>query len=43
MTHYCAMGNYPKLVLEKAEGHSLTSEMAGARGCALRASCTCTR
>jgi hypothetical protein len=32
MTHYCAMGNHPKMVLKKSDAHGLAFELAGAEG-----------
>jgi hypothetical protein len=32
MTHYCAMGNHPKMTLKKADAHSLSFEMAASDG-----------
>jgi hypothetical protein len=32
MTHYCALGNHPKLTLKKADAKSLAFEMAGSEG-----------
>jgi hypothetical protein len=32
MTHYCAVGNHPKMALKKADAKSLAFEMAGTEG-----------
>jgi hypothetical protein len=32
MTHYCAMGNHPKMTLKKADAKSLAFEMSGTDG-----------
>ncbi|HXU82637.1 MAG TPA: hypothetical protein VN914_14645 [Polyangia bacterium] len=32
MTHYCALGNHPKMTLKKADARSLAFEMAGTDG-----------
>jgi hypothetical protein len=32
MTHYCAMGNHPKMTLKKADAKGLAFEMAGTDG-----------
>ena len=32
MTHYCALGNHPKMTLKKSDAHSLSFEAAGAEG-----------
>ena len=32
MTHYCALGNHPKMTLKKSDAHSLSFEMAGSDG-----------
>jgi hypothetical protein len=32
MTHYCALGNHPKMALKKADAKSLAFEMAGIEG-----------
>jgi hypothetical protein len=32
MTHYCALGNHPKMTLKKADPKSLAFEMAGTDG-----------
>jgi hypothetical protein len=32
MTHYCAMGNHPKMTLKKSDAHSLSFELTGAEG-----------
>jgi hypothetical protein len=32
MTHYCAMGNHPKMALKKADTRGLAFEMAGSDG-----------
>jgi hypothetical protein len=32
MTHYCAMGNHPKMTLKKSDAHSLSFEATGAEG-----------
>jgi hypothetical protein len=34
MTHYCALGNHPKMALKKADPKSLAFEMAGTDGLA---------
>jgi len=32
MTHYCSLGNHPKMTLKKADAHSLSFEMGGSDG-----------
>jgi hypothetical protein len=32
MTHYCALGNHPRMTLKKSDAHSLSFEAAGAEG-----------
>jgi hypothetical protein len=32
MTHYCALGNHPKMTLKKADAHSLSFEATGGEG-----------
>ncbi len=32
MTHYCTLGNHPKMILKKSDAHSLSFEMAGSEG-----------
>ena len=32
MTHYCALGNHPKMTLKKADAHNLSFEATGADG-----------
>ena len=32
MTHYCALGNHPRMVLKKADAHALTFELVGSEG-----------
>ncbi len=32
MTHYCVLGNHPKMTLKKSDGHSLSFEVAGSDG-----------
>jgi hypothetical protein len=32
MTHYCAMGNHPKMTLRKADANTLTFELHGSEG-----------
>jgi hypothetical protein len=32
MTHYCALGNHPKMMLKKADAHALTFELVGSEG-----------
>lgn len=32
MTHYCALGNHPKMTLRKADARGLSFELAGAEG-----------
>jgi hypothetical protein len=32
MTHYCAMGNHPKMRLKKSDAHSLSFEASGGEG-----------
>ena len=32
MTHYCALGNHPKMMLKKSDAHSLSFEASGANG-----------
>ncbi|HVY38612.1 MAG TPA: hypothetical protein VHM31_11775 [Polyangia bacterium] len=32
MTHYCALGNHPKMALKKADAHSLSFEASGSEG-----------
>jgi hypothetical protein len=32
MTHYCALGNHPKMTLKKSDAHSLSFEASGANG-----------
>jgi hypothetical protein len=32
MTHYCALGNHPKLTLEKSDAHSLSFAVVGGAG-----------
>jgi hypothetical protein len=32
MTHYCALGNHPKMTLKRSDAHSLSFEAAGTEG-----------
>jgi hypothetical protein len=32
MTHYCVLGNHPKMTLKKADAHSLSFETVGSEG-----------
>ena len=32
MTHYCALGNHPKMTLKKADAHSLSFEATSGEG-----------
>ncbi len=32
MTHYCTLGNHPKMTLKKSDAHSLSFEVAGGDG-----------
>jgi hypothetical protein len=32
MTHYCALGNHPKMILKKADARALSFELVGSEG-----------